>query len=214
MLGVAGCSSPTEPRSDFDPGRWPYVVSPAGVRVHGTSRILVVPARFADGPVSPLSASDIAVQLFGGANGGALGRTFHLASGGSFTLRGEVTDWVTTTITREATSKPGTITESGAGDHVFVALQSVDARVDFGRYDNDGPDGQPNSGDDDGVVDGGVVILHSEPNIYCDASGRGTHPHAITKWRPNGARFQTQDAAPTAASSRSARIRPCLPPGA
>lgn len=189
------CSSPTEPRSDFDVDRWPYVVSPAGVRVHGTSRILVIPARFADGPRSPLSGSDIAGHLFAGANGGALGGTFHLASGGSFTLRGEVTDWVTTTITREASSGPGTITASGFSDYVITALQAVDRRVDFGRYDNDGPDGRPNSGDDDGVVDGGVVILHSEPNIFCDPSGRGTHPFANTRWRPNGARFQTQDAA-------------------
>lgn len=194
LAALGACSSPTEPGSDFDGSRWPYVVSPAGVRVHGTSRILVVPARFADGPVSPLSAPAIAGQLFGGASGGVLTRTFHLASGGSFTLRGDVTDWVTTSITREAAGKPGTITESGGGDHVVVALQAVDPQVDFGRYDNDGPDGRPNSGDDDGVVDGGVVILHSEPNLYCDASGRGTHPHAITQWRPNGARFKTEDA--------------------
>ena len=194
-VGLAACTSPTEPASHSDAGQLPYVVSPAGMRIHGTSRILVIPARFADGPVSPLTSSDIAAQLFGGANGGPLAETYSLASGGSFILRGEVTPWITTTITRDAVSKAGVITESGSGDHTYLALQAVDAQVDFGLYDNDGPDGRPNSGDDDGVVDGGVVILHSEPNLYCDPSGRGTHPVSVTTWRPNGARFRSQDAA-------------------
>lgn len=37
------------------------------------------------------------------------------------------------------------------------ALSKVDATVDFSQFDNDGPDGIPNSGDDDGHVD--LVIL-------------------------------------------------------
>ena len=32
-------------------------------------------------------------------------------------------------------------------------FQQADAIYDFGQYDNDGPDGDPNSGDDDGYVD-------------------------------------------------------------
>lgn len=194
LTHLAACADPIGPASDLDPGR-AYVVSPVGVRIHGTSRILVIPARFADGPASPLTSANLAAQLFGGANGGPLARTFGLASGGSFRLLGEVTPWVTTSITRAASSKPGIFTESGAGDHALLALQAVDPLVDFGRYDNDGPDGRPNSGDDDGVVDGGVVLLHSEPNLYCDPTGRGTHPHSILQWRPNGTRFQTLDAA-------------------
>ena len=33
------------------------------------------------------------------------------------------------------------------------ALSAIDASVDFSAYDNDGMDDNPNSGDDDGVVD-------------------------------------------------------------
>lgn len=40
-------------------------------------------------------------------------------------------------------------------------LKQADADVDFGRYDNDGPDNVPNSGDDDGKVDT-VFFIHSE----------------------------------------------------
>lgn len=195
LVSLAACSVPTEGGSTNDPSRLPYVVSPAGVRIHGTSRLLVIPTRFADGPASPLTSSDIAAQLFSGATGGAgpLAETYSLASGGTFTLRGDVTRWVTTSVTFAAANARGVITESGLGDHTLLALQAVDADVDFGLYDNDGPDGIPNSGDDDGIVDGGVVILHSEPNEYCDASVRGTHPVSVTQWRPNGARFRTQD---------------------
>ena len=34
-----------------------------------------------------------------------------------------------------------------------AALDKVDGAIDFGQFDNDGPDGIPNSGDDDGYVD-------------------------------------------------------------
>ncbi len=41
-----------------------------------------------------------------------------------------------------------------------LALQRVDNQVDFGQFDNDGPDGIPNSGDDDGYVD---MIMFAHP---------------------------------------------------
>ncbi len=124
-----------------------------------------------------------------------MAQTFSLASGGGFQLRGTVTTWLTSPMTRQALSGRGTVTISGSSDFVWYALQSVDQSIDFGEFDNDGPDGIPNSGDDDGVVDGGVVILHPERNIYCDPTGRGTHPYSVPKWRPKGALFATQDAA-------------------
>src|SRR3989442_10009514 len=34
-----------------------------------------------------------------------------------------------------------------------AALDKVDGRIDFSQFANDGPDGIPNSGDDDGYVD-------------------------------------------------------------
>lgn len=173
-------------------GELPHRVSPAGVRIHGTSSVLVVPARFADGAPEPLSASAIYEQLFGGPDGGPVAASYRLASAGSFNLLGEVTEWVTTSVTIATAMSPG----NGFNDYLIEALESVDEDVDFGLFDNDGPDGIPNSGDDDGVVDGGVVILNSERNRYCDGgAGAGPHPHAVTQWRPGGQRYRTQDAA-------------------
>ena len=39
-------------------------------------------------------------------------------------------------------------------------MEKADAEIDFAQFDSDGPDGVPNSGDDDGKVDT-VVIIHS-----------------------------------------------------
>ncbi len=44
------------------------------------------------------------------------------------------------------------------GQAVREILEKVDSDVDFGSFDNDGPDGIPNSGDDDGYVD--VVFVN------------------------------------------------------
>ena len=38
--------------------------------------------------------------------------------------------------------------------------------VDFGLFDNDGPDGVPNSGDDDGYVDIVFINLHTSPRDF------------------------------------------------
>ncbi len=45
-------------------------------------------------------------------------------------------------------------------------VMAHDNTVDFGQFDNDGPDGIPNSADDDGFVDA-VVLLHPEVDGAC-----------------------------------------------
>jgi len=46
------------------------------------------------------------------------------------------------------------------------ALTKADPSVDFGQYDNDGPDGVPNSPDDDGYVDV-IAFLHATRDGAC-----------------------------------------------
>ena len=46
-----------------------------------------------------------------------------------------------------------------SGGFLWSLLEASDADIDFSQFDNDGPDGVPNSGDDDGVVDGITVIF-------------------------------------------------------
>ncbi len=76
------------------------------------------------------------------------------------------------------------------------ALQQLDATVNFGQFDNDGPDGIPNSGDDDGVVD---VVQFILPEIGGECGGRGiwAHKHRLDGLRIGGSAYQTSDLSPT-----------------
>jgi M6 family metalloprotease-like protein len=191
VLAIA-CDSATEPTPDFDGTRFPYVVSTTGVRLFGTSRVLVIPARFQDGGNIPLTSAELQQQLFGGADGGPTAAAFAHASGGAFQLRGQVSNWVTTTVTSTAflvPTPPGE--QSPLLRYVNSAVQLTDPAIDFGRFDNDGPDGFPDSGDDDGLVDGGIVLMNSELNRYCNGgTGLGPHPFALRSVNP---RIPTSD---------------------
>ncbi len=57
---------------------------------------------------------------------------------------------------------------SGVGTLMRDIAAVWDDRVDFGQFDNDGPDGNPNSGDDDGFVDA-VVLIHPKVDGSCKA---------------------------------------------
>lgn len=60
------------------------------------------------------------------------------------------------------------------GDYIHHVLEAVDARgVDWGQFDNDGPDGMPNSQDDDGYVDV-LAVFHPVKGGECGGPG----PHA------------------------------------
>jgi len=52
-------------------------------------------------------------------------------------------------------------------------LKKADQEVDFGQFDNDGPDGIPNSGDDDGQVDFLFIIVKSDPPGFFSSSAAG-----------------------------------------
>ncbi len=70
------------------------------------------------------------------------------------------------------------------------ALTKYDATVDFSQFDNDGPDGIPNSADDDGYVDM-AIFIHSEVDGACLSS---TNQHL---WSHRGQMsFTTNDVGP------------------
>lgn len=192
----AACTSVSEPDPVSDAGPYPYRRSPAGVRTTGINRVLVLPAAFAGGATPTMSPTAIRDQYFGAGNG-SISSNFSLASRGMFTLRGEVAPWSQSTVpSSDLGLSGGQIAPNREGDYILGAIRAADNAIDYGRYDNDGPDGFPNSGDDDGVVDGGVVVLNSDRDQYCDSSpGRGPHPRAVIQWRDSsGNRFNTSDA--------------------
>jgi immune inhibitor A len=186
---------PTEPPVSDAVG-FPYHRSTTGVRTTGTNRILILPVQFFDGSTPPVTRDAIAQRYFGGANGGAVAEAYRLASRGTFTLRGDVAPWShSLTVRRDFGGAPQTA-PTRDGDYVLEAMRAADPSIDFGRFDNDGPDGFPNSGDDDGLVDGGVVVMNSDRDGYCDtAPGRGPHPRTNIRWlTATGTPFLTNDA--------------------
>lgn len=94
-------------------------------------------------------------------------------SNDQLTVNGVVYDW---------TQLPGadTFYEGGSGcnglcgsAHIASLIAGVvqywdTLGVDFGQFDNDGPDGVPNSGDDDGFVDA-ISLIHPEVGGECKA---------------------------------------------
>jgi immune inhibitor A len=57
------------------------------------------------------------------------------------------------------------------------AIAAADPYVDFSQYDNDGPDGIPNSGDDDGYVDA-LFVVHAGPGYETTGDVNDIHSHA------------------------------------
>jgi M6 family metalloprotease-like protein len=101
-----------------------------------------------------------------------------------FSMQGRIMGWVRLDSAEVTyTGKPGTCHEHPAGQTTCnglfssdaikrmqngfrLALSRVDRAIDFGQFDNDGPDGLPNSVDDDGFVDM-IMFAHATKDGAC-----------------------------------------------
>ncbi|NQV30134.1 MAG: M6 family metalloprotease domain-containing protein [Candidatus Marinimicrobia bacterium] len=88
----------------------------------------------------------------------------------------------------------------GVGDFLRESLDLADLEVDFSQYDNDGPDGEPNSGDDDGYVDA-AFFVHSGPGG--EGGGPGIWSHRWTYSGSWGSAYMTND---TSANGQMIRV--------
>lgn len=92
----------------------------------------------------------------------------------------------------------------GVGSFLTESLDLADIEIDFTQYDNDGDDGVPNSGDDDGRVDATFFVhsgrggetggpsIWSHRWVYSSASGTGA-PYMTNDIGFNGQPIQIQD---------------------
>ncbi|NOT08629.1 MAG: hypothetical protein HOP28_10550 [Gemmatimonadales bacterium] len=181
------------------------VALPPAVAPSSTLRLLVLPARFADSPLPPVSREQLQREFFDGPSAaGTLPDFFAEASGGRLALSGEVGNWVQTAIRSTDWENLALVNEflNMRMEQAAAAIRAADPEVDFGLYDNDGPDGLPNSGDDDGTVDAGVALLWAEPQSTCN--GTPLHPEAIRF--ANAAREET----PLATAERTPSGQPIV----
>lgn len=146
--------------------------------VQGARSVLVVLGRFSDTPEPAVTAEQVRARMFTGApDTKTLADFYEDQSDGSFTVMGDVTEWLQTDVT--LLEGAGRVNGHGlVGDsleiHIVRLLSQLDPTLDFGRFDNDGPDGIPNSGDDDGRVDL-LSVKFAEVAGHC--GGPGPWPH-------------------------------------
>jgi M6 family metalloprotease-like protein len=177
--------------------------------VTGTVYVPVLLGKFSDTARNPFPRADVQQELFDGPwPTQTMTEYYAEISYGNLDVQGTVYDWVAVTQDDDYYAGSGCGLDHGT-DHTdeFVTelLAANDPSVDFGQYDNDGPDGLPNSGDDDGYVDF-VATVHPEVGGECGGGGSGGNPppcisahdiwpfrSALSNW-PAGV-FTTDDAA-------------------
>ncbi len=123
----------------------------------------VLLGRFSDATTTH-GAAQFTTLLFGDNPDGSLTEYFDEISYGQFQLTGEVRGWFEAGNTQDYYSNGdngGGTSDFPRNKHGFVrdVAAAADDSVDYTQYDNDGPDGKPNSGDDDGYVDGVCVVF-------------------------------------------------------
>ena len=162
----------------------------------GTLRVVVLPGYFSNEVAVPYTAATMQQQLFTSNATGTITDYYDEVSYDQLTVTGDVYSWAKVSKTANLYYgscngvSPGC---SDTGTFIEEVLDLKDSAIDFGQYDNDGPDGVPNSGDDDGYVDA-LVIVHSLPGGECGGPNFISHTWTYTAW-PNsgGLPYQTND---------------------
>jgi immune inhibitor A len=160
--------------------------APLRTASHGVVTLPVVLALFSDSPNPPQITRDMIDQsLFTGpAPRGTVTEAYLEMSRGALEVRGDVFDWVRSTLrmTDAVGASDGFGSDAQLGAYFTEALDAIDEGVDFALYDNDGPDGVANSGDDDGFVD---VVTFEFLEVAASCGGPAIWPH---RWTISGQR--------------------------
>ncbi len=167
-----------------------------GSPLSGVLPVILMQGLFADSPEPQVSREDLLASLFYGPSPyGTLTEFYEEVSGGRLTVSGDATPWVRTSLNRAEVVGDSYGLGSGAqtGAYLFEVVERVDGEVDFGQFDNDGPDGVPNSGDDDGTVDG-VAFQFLEVSASCGGPGIWPHRWGLQGWN-DGEPYVSDDAA-------------------
>jgi M6 family metalloprotease-like protein len=155
----------------------------------GTKKLPVIAGKYSDTGADPfgVAALQSALQPQPGSQNPGLGEYYSEVSYGQFSI--DVKVYGTPSgglLTADADANwyvgptnvhcQGECSSSHPGDYVrsiLTKLEDNNPDFDWGQYDNDGPDGSPNSGDDDGVIDWIVIVF---PTRDCSWFVNSTDP--------------------------------------
>lgn len=196
-------------RRDFREGRRAKAPEGAALNVAtGDLRFPVLPMRFMNTASEPWNPVSLEAQLFLFGPTGTLTEYYDEVSYGNLNVSGDVWGW-------QPSLKNDTYYEDGVqglfgnvGGLVLEAVTVNDPWIDYGQYDNDGPDNIPNSGDDDGYADV-VFVVHSELGGECPNSATNLWSHQWFLSRHDES-YETNDASANGGNVRVNRY--CIVP--
>ena len=136
------------------------------------------------GATTYFTAQDFQNILFDNNSAGSMSEYYEEISHGNFTVDGTAGGWYQSTYS---------MSEAKANTKQYVAeiAALADPDFDYAQYDNDGPDNIPNSGDDDGYVDG-IAIVYSGCGAEWGPGNDNLWPHMSSLG--SSYEYTTQDA--------------------
>lgn len=108
---------------------------------------------------------------------GSFSHFYDEMSFGQHRVRGEIAPrWYAAEQTAEYYAADNRLEKGKFSELALDILQKADRDIDFARFDNDGPDGIPNSGDDNGIADLVFLVMASIPrNVLIGAATGISH---------------------------------------
>ncbi len=130
-----------------------------GTRLTQVSVILpVVLGGYSDGPFGFYSKFQFQDSLFNNNPSGAMSDYYAEVSYGQFSVTGTVYGWFYLLQSQSFYVGSDNGLSGGGARFCYDLAALTDISIDYSQFDNDGPDGIPNSGDDDGYVDAFVGV--------------------------------------------------------
>lgn len=172
-----------------------------GTAFTGVGEFPVFPFSYSNSGADPFTPGDLHDLLFDPAASTKLTMKeyYEEVSYGNYSVDGEVAAW--TTLANDDQYYEGNSNGLQGDANIVLGFEEVltaqDGTIDFSQYDNDGPDGVPNSGDDDGMVD---FVMFVSPDIggECGGDGIWSHRWSFSGWSfyygLGSGSFQTNDA--------------------
>ncbi len=119
--------------------------------------------------------------------GGSVAEFLETSSHGRFLLTGEVRGWFTVSRLRNTyTVGQGGISRFYPSNSQYLAEEAIhlaDPTINYADLDNEGPDGVPDSGDDDEIIDG-IILVHAGKGR--DEGGGSGDDFIAVKWNTSG----------------------------
>lgn len=167
-----------------------------GAAVSGKFLIPVVPVTFIGESDPPYGHHLLQQQLFDGPwPTGTMKEHYSEMSRNVLELDGTVTEWTNLAQSNEFYSGQGSCNgickDAEIPRMISTTISQLDETVNFGQFDNDGPDQIPNSGDDDGFVDFIAFVQPKTGGECLNNKNIWSHRYAVSQW--GGSAVETED---------------------